>query len=345
VPEAPNGVTPGMARVEVASVLASTLFSRAPTLSRILKYVCDQHFLGRAGDIKEYSIAVEALGRSADFDPADDSIVRVEAARLRRHLRKYYETDGASHSVQIRIADVGYAPQFLSTGPAKSLPAAGAEAPEGQPAERRSRPWWLLPALVLAGAVLLGLAFATTRTAGGLSLGALFSPRPSPPAIPTPESGIRIRVGSSHPGFLDANAVHWLSDRYFDGGRLGERNRPVEGTQEPGLYNGSRWGNFTYAIPVANGTYRVRLHFAEIAWGPNTSQGGGAGSRLFDVYCNGRALRTRFDLFGEAGGEDRAVELVFRHLTPNAQNKLVLSFVPIVDYAVISAIEVEDEGA
>ena len=37
---------------------------------------------------------MEALGRPADFDQKRDSIVRVEAHRLRKRLREYYEADG-----------------------------------------------------------------------------------------------------------------------------------------------------------------------------------------------------------------------------------------------------------
>lgn len=54
-----------------------------------------------------------ALGRGPDFRPEEDSIVRVQAARLRKHLKKYYETDGARHPVQIRIPPTGYKPEFV----------------------------------------------------------------------------------------------------------------------------------------------------------------------------------------------------------------------------------------
>jgi len=96
-------------------VLASTLFLRAPDLSKILKYVCERHFSNQADAIKEYSVAVEALGRGPSFRPEEDSIVRVQAARLRKQLKRYYETDGADHAVQIRISSTGYRPEFVYT--------------------------------------------------------------------------------------------------------------------------------------------------------------------------------------------------------------------------------------
>ena len=100
-------------RTELDAVLTSTLFARAPDLSKILKYVCEKHFANLDDAIKEYNIAVEALGRGPGFRPEADSIVRVQAARLRKHLKKYYETDGAGHQVQIRISASGYRPEFV----------------------------------------------------------------------------------------------------------------------------------------------------------------------------------------------------------------------------------------
>jgi hypothetical protein len=64
---------------------------------------------------------------------------------------------------------------------------------------------------------------------------------------------------------------------------------------------------------------------------------------VFDVYCNGMVLLKNFDVFKEAGMACRAVRKTFHGLKPNAQGKLVLSFVPVVDYATVRAIEVEDE--
>src|SRR5579863_1451827 len=95
---------------ELQSVLSSGIFNRAPNLAHVLTYVCEKYFEGEAEQIKEYNIAVEALGRPAVFDQKRDSIVRVEAHRLRRRLREYYEAEGADHSIRIDIPPGQYAP-------------------------------------------------------------------------------------------------------------------------------------------------------------------------------------------------------------------------------------------
>jgi len=106
----------GQEKRELQAVLDSGIFNRAPNLAQVLTYVCTQYFEGAAQQIKEYNIAVEALGRPAAFDQKRDSIVRVEAHRLRKRLREYYETDGVGHPVRIEIPPGQYAPRFMRTG-------------------------------------------------------------------------------------------------------------------------------------------------------------------------------------------------------------------------------------
>ena len=112
-------------RHELDTILASGILNRAPNLAQLLTYVCAKYFEGAAEQIKEYNIAVEALGRPADFDQKRDSIVRVEAHRLRKRLREYYEADGADHAIRIDIPPGQYAPRFLPAG--APLPSLSAE--------------------------------------------------------------------------------------------------------------------------------------------------------------------------------------------------------------------------
>src|SRR3954465_14957475 len=102
---------------ELDAVLASGILNRAPNLAQVLTYVCAKYFEGAGEQIKEYNIAVEALGRPADFNQKRDSIVRVEAHRLRKRLREYYEADGADPALRIEIPPGQYAPLFLAAGP------------------------------------------------------------------------------------------------------------------------------------------------------------------------------------------------------------------------------------
>ncbi|MBG6174094.1 hypothetical protein IWQ55_001655 [Labrenzia sp. EL_208] len=102
------------ARSALTDALESAEFRSAPQLRSFLEFVVHASLENKHEKIKGYTIAVEALGRATDFNPVTDPIVRVEAARLRRRLTKYYEGSGASSPVRITIPKGSYAPAFTS---------------------------------------------------------------------------------------------------------------------------------------------------------------------------------------------------------------------------------------
>ncbi len=159
---------------------------------------------------------------------------------------------------------------------------------------------------------------------------------------------VRIRAGWTS-SWHDSTGQQWQADSYFLGGNaLVRTTNPAQEsnsiTPENALYASERWGHFSYAVPVSDGRYRVTLRFCEGHYGRRNSGGGGAGSRIFDVYCNGVALLREFDIFKEAGGEGRPLAKVFPAIRPNAQGKIVLSFVPISGMACVNGIEVVEDA-
>ncbi|PTM39084.1 tetratricopeptide repeat protein [Bosea sp. 124] len=103
-------------RAGLARALASDAFRAAPQLSAFLGFIVERAIEGRSSELKGYTIAVEAFGRPADFDPQTDPIVRVEAGRLRRTLAQYYAGEGADDPVRIAMPVGGYVPVFERTG-------------------------------------------------------------------------------------------------------------------------------------------------------------------------------------------------------------------------------------
>jgi hypothetical protein len=159
---------------------------------------------------------------------------------------------------------------------------------------------------------------------------------------------LRIRAGWTS-AWRDATGQQWQADSYFLGGNaLVRTTNPAQASNsaEPdmGIYSSERWGNFSYALPVADGRYRVTLRFCEGHYGRRNSGKGGLGSRLFDVYCNGVALLRNFDVFKEAGGEGRTIDRTFSAIRPNSQGKILLTFVPVNGMAFVNGIEVIDES-
>jgi hypothetical protein len=144
--------------------------------------------------------------------------------------------------------------------------------------------------------------------------------------------------------FTDHKGQFWHPDTYYMNGRLSNRLQQIAGSPDPDLLGAERFGHFTYAIPVdTRDRYTLVLHFAEFYFGPEAPGGGGVGSRLFRVTCNGIALLEDFDIFKEAGSL-HAITKTFYHLKPTAQGKLNLTFEPITNNATVSGIEVFDES-
>src|ERR1700722_4734203 len=111
-------------RAQLERILASAPFADAERASRFLGFVVERALEGRDGEIKEFVIGVEALGRNTSFDPKSDPIVRVEAGRLRERLRSYYESEGEADSVSISLPKGRYVPEFserrLSAAPKRT---------------------------------------------------------------------------------------------------------------------------------------------------------------------------------------------------------------------------------
>lgn len=99
-------------RAAVERIVTSPGFRRSPQLVAFLRFVVESVLGGKAGQIKSYTIGIEALRRGEGFDPQIDPIVRVEAGRLRRALASYYAGEGAHRSVTIEIPLGSYVPTF-----------------------------------------------------------------------------------------------------------------------------------------------------------------------------------------------------------------------------------------
>lgn len=138
-------------RAGLDRVLVSDAFRAAPQLSAFLSFVVERTVEGRAAELKGYTIAVEGLGRPADFNPQLDPIVRVEAGRLRRALAQYYAGEGRDDPVQISMPVGGYVPVFTWFGGEGNRAVPDASDDVLEPDRRATRGW---TGLTAAGLVL-----------------------------------------------------------------------------------------------------------------------------------------------------------------------------------------------
>jgi hypothetical protein len=339
-------------RNELQRILSSGIFHRAPNLALLLNYVCAKHFEGASEQIKEYNIAVDALGRPADFDQKRDSIVRVEAHRLRKRLREYYEAGGADHTVRIEIPPGQYAPQFVIYAvaplqpPAELVPAQTAElalpAAEVPPVSAAIpvAPAWKRHGILASGLVVVCALAALFWNALGRSSLRGNARTPGAAAQASGSDEIRILAGHTGGDYTDRLGRVWHSDRYFQGGHAFETiDHAIFGTREPRIYQSRREGAFEYQIPLAPGVYELRLHFAETLYGENNVAGGGESSRVFNVYINGIEAMHEFDVISDAGPSAADVR-AFKDVTPAADGKLYLRFEAFANEPLLCAIEI-----
>jgi len=160
-------------REQAQRIASSGALGRSRSYARLLEFLVDCALAGRAP--KELEIAMEVFGKGADFDPSQDSMVRVYAHNLRQKLEHYYATDGCDEPQQIALARGEYRVSLsqpappIERGAAAGAPGYAAQtAPAPAPAVPvpAARPRWPAIAamvLMLALGVLAGFGFAVSR--------------------------------------------------------------------------------------------------------------------------------------------------------------------------------------
>ena len=119
----PDGIpSPETVHEHLARILASASFHAGESLRHLLRYTVETTLAGNGAGLKEYTIAVESLGRPSSFDPRQDNIVRVQARKLRERLAAYYAGEGRSETCRIVYHPGSYLPVFTTTREPASPP-------------------------------------------------------------------------------------------------------------------------------------------------------------------------------------------------------------------------------
>lgn len=157
-------VAPERALEHLQEILQSPAFSSSRRCQDFLRYIVFEATHGRAETIKERNIALEVFGKGADFEPGEDSLVRVKAREVRKRLSEFYESTG-DHGLRIELPVGGYIPRFLSTErplgesgadlAAPSTVGADSSSVDAKRLSRRKVAWMLSGALGAAGAASL----------------------------------------------------------------------------------------------------------------------------------------------------------------------------------------------
>jgi len=107
-------LTPSKAEThkQLEKILESHTLQGSEGLKAFLRFVVEKVLEDDRVQLKEYTIAHEVLGRDVNYDPRIDSIVRVQAGRLRSKLHEYYESEGKSDRIVIDLPKGHYTPTF-----------------------------------------------------------------------------------------------------------------------------------------------------------------------------------------------------------------------------------------
>src|ERR1035438_5157058 len=95
-------------RHQMERVVHSETFRGSETLRKLLEYLAGRALKNASNAVKAKEIAAAVFGRVNDFDPQNDSIVRVHTARLRARLAEYYITEGAEDDLVMTIPKGSY---------------------------------------------------------------------------------------------------------------------------------------------------------------------------------------------------------------------------------------------
>ena len=151
-------------------------------------------------------------------------------------------------------------------------------------------------------------------------------------------TGIRVNAGGE--AYLASDSSYFAPDQAYRKGAWGylggESHRtfdPIGNTADALLYQTERKGVQGYTFDIANGRYRITLHFCEIVWTE-------PGRRIFDVAIEGRTVLQDFDIFARIG-HDRALRFDF--YTDVLDGQLNLGFTPKIGFTQIGAIEVQSD--
>jgi hypothetical protein len=96
------------ARAQVERIFQSKTFRSSDVLRHLLSYLVDASLSGTADELKEYTVAVDALGKPSSYDPRQESAVRMQVGRLRQKLTEYYRTEGIDDPVVVDLPKGGF---------------------------------------------------------------------------------------------------------------------------------------------------------------------------------------------------------------------------------------------
>jgi len=172
-----------------------------------------------------------------------------------------------------------------------------------------------------------------TTVYAGLAAISTLDPAKSASVVVQLGAFVPVRVNAGGPSHIDPTGVFWNGDTGYDKGIVYSAGATISNTLTPYLYLTEHFytGAFQYQFYVPNGTYQVKLKFAEIYFTQ-------AGQRVFNVAINGVPQLTSYDIVADAGAPNRAADKLF--IVPVSNGQIKVEFTPVISNPKIDAIEI-----
>src|SRR5258708_12622961 len=99
-------------RKQLERILESPGFRNSKRYPNLLRHVVERTLQGQTSDLKERTLGIDVFGRSPDYDPAADPVVRVSAGEIRKRIAQYYHESGHEAEIRIDLPLGSYLPEF-----------------------------------------------------------------------------------------------------------------------------------------------------------------------------------------------------------------------------------------
>jgi hypothetical protein len=157
---------------QVERILQNRNLRLSEVQRRLLLYLVEKSLAGEAGDLKEYTVGIDAFGKPPSYDPRQESVVRMHVARLRQKLADYYRNDGASDPIILELPKGGYKVVFEE----RAVPAAYAAPMPARDSRTRKRAIAALTGIAAVAGCAMYWAAARPRTSVNAGAGASWAP-------------------------------------------------------------------------------------------------------------------------------------------------------------------------
>ena len=150
---------------QIDKLLSSHALHGSESLCKLLRYLAAHSLEHPGASPKEYQIATEVFGRQQDFDPHVDSMVRVQAGRLRTKLAEYYASEGSEDQTIVELPKGTYGLTFHPRphGAARNHAATAHESTSNLDANGRTSRTWVIAVIALSVVLASAVAVATDR--------------------------------------------------------------------------------------------------------------------------------------------------------------------------------------